>query len=323
MLSSTVSRLCVANPGGDRQMHNHPTPVGLSPLADELASLSRAELARALRQDLTSYSGPSIGFGIMIAGGAYPLVIAAVCLVFIVVQIVVGLLFRMYPGAVLMELAIMPFFLAGYAGLGAMLGLIWAGIICTIMLPIVYLFVRSLRLRGSLVWLGAFSGGLIGFIAALPLTLSLPWMFGPADIWALLVQLALGPGLATVLGQVGGAWGGWRAWQNSERFYGITVARAAGSVSPDAAGQRLTDVRDATASRPDPPLQFGLRHMMWLIVWLSLLLSVIRLSGIPFEYVLPVLIGWLLYQWLTLRVGRLLVQRAGPRWMDWRARRST
>ena len=59
---------------------------------------------------------------------------------------------------------------------------------------------------------------------------------------------------------------------------------------------------------------------MWLIVWISLLLSVIRLSGIPFEYVLPLVAGWIVYQWLTLRVGWRLAQWLGPKWTAWRHR---
>jgi hypothetical protein len=153
----------------------------------ELSGIQRAELAAALRYDLTSYNGPSICFGIMLAGAAYPVVIAAIFVVCFLGFVMVNL-HQILRGTDIIELAATPFFVAGYAAFGAML---------------------------------------------------------------------------------------------------------------------------------------GLRHMMWLIVWLSLLLSVIRLSGIPFKYVVPLLAGWLLYQWLTLRVGGLLVTNLGPRWIAWRSRRST
>jgi hypothetical protein len=45
--------------------------------------------------------------------------------------------------------------------------------------------------------------------------------------------------------------------------------------------------------------------MLWIFVWFSLLLSVIRLSGIPFEFALPLLVGWLVYQAATLYCGSL------------------
>jgi hypothetical protein len=63
--------------------------------------------------------------------------------------------------------------------------------------------------------------------------------------------------------------------------------------------------------------------MMWLIVWISVLLCVIRLSGIPFEYVLPLIAGWIVFQWITLRVGERLVRSLRPRWVGWRSLRST
>ena len=39
---------------------------------------------------------------------------------------------------------------------------------CVVTLPFVLLIVWSLRVRGSIVWLGAFWGGLVGFAAVLP-----------------------------------------------------------------------------------------------------------------------------------------------------------
>ena len=47
-------------------------------------------------------------------------------------------------------------------------------------------------------------------------------------------------------------------------------------------------------------------------MWLSLLLSLIRLCGIPYEFILPLLLGWLLFQMMTLSLGRWLFRRISP-----------
>jgi hypothetical protein len=86
---------------------------------------------------------------------------------------------------------------------------------------------------------------------------------------------------------------------------------------------RPADCDPLAVSEVEGHWQFGLRHMMWLIVWFSVLLSVIRLSGIAFSYAIPLLVGWTLYQWVTLQIGRRLALRLGPWWVARRAVRST
>jgi hypothetical protein len=291
--------------------------TGSTTLGDELASIRRAELAAALRHDLTSYNGPTISFGIMLAGGAYPLIIAALFLAWFLGFVVVNLA-QTSLGPDAMELAVLPFFVAGYAVLAAVIGWMWFGLLAMITLPVVYGVVRSLKLHGSLVTLGATSGGLVGFIAVLPLTLCLPWINGPGDVWVFIVGLPLGPGLATVLGQAGGAWGGLRASQNLVYFYGI-VATSNSLQSDEVADALRAESNHLAAGECKRHRQFGLRHMMWLIVWFSVLLSVIRLSGISFSYAIPLLAGWIVYQWITLRIGMRLIQRFGPWWIARRA----
>ena len=68
---------------------------------------------------------------------------------------------------------------------------------------------------------------------------------------------------------------------------------------------------DAAASTR---LQFRTIHMLWVGVWVSLLLTLIRLSGIPYELILPMLLGWGVFQAATLLAGTLLVRRFGPWW---------
>jgi hypothetical protein len=271
----------------------------------DLACVRRGELATELRHDLTNYNGPSICYGIMYAGAAYPLAITALLLAWFILQVLMNI-GQMSP-ANFVELTIIPLYIAIYAVFVAGLGLIWTGVLSMITLPVVYLVVQSLKLHGNLIWLGAFAGGLVGFIAVLPFIMSLAWIAGPSELWHLLIAIPLGPGLATVFGQIGGAWGGWRASQNLASYYGV-IATSNSTMAADVASEVLVEANRIAAATQEPRWQFGLRHMMWLIVWLSLLLSAIRLSGFPFEYAVPLIAGWSVYHWLTLRVGRRLVQ---------------
>ncbi|HMO66691.1 MAG TPA: hypothetical protein PKE47_15970 [Verrucomicrobiota bacterium] len=59
------------------------------------------------------------------------------------------------------------------------------------------------------------------------------------------------------------------------------------------------------------------------LVWLALLLTVIRLSGIQFELILPVLVAWLVYQAATLYCGWQLFTKLLPWWSRRRASCST
>jgi hypothetical protein len=62
--------------------------------------------------------------------------------------------------------------------------------------------------------------------------------------------------------------------------------------------------------------------LLWISFWVSVLLTVIRLCGIPFEFVLPLLAGWAIYQAGTLWLGGKIVPRLAA-WRRERASRST
>ena len=198
---------------------------------------------------------------------------------------------------------------------GAGIGLIWATIVSFAILPLVYLFVRSLELRGSIVRLGAFYGGLVGFVAVMPLFLG-----ALSDVGNSLTELGmvvlLGPALTTIIGQAGGAWGGWRTL-----WYERAVARAA------IGGRRLPEKVPAkclekNCARPHSGLQFGIRHLLVISIWVSLLLTVIRLSGLDYLFLLFLFTVWGAYQMATLWVGGLLAGRFA-RWKGRRQSRST
>jgi hypothetical protein len=289
-------------------------------LPSQPPAAARIDLARALHQDLTSYSGPAIVFGIMLSGGAYAIVLAAIyliaALVFITWSLAAG-----YPigdGAADVLTVLTSVVVGGV--ICSFVGVVWAAIVSALTMPVVYLFLKSLRIRGSLVGLGAACGCLVGFVAVLPVVLSLAWSVGFDEAWAIAMILALGPGISTILGQIGGARGGRRAMF----FAGIDHAKAMAAESPEllsAMGWGASD--DSSDSTGDEPrLRFSIRHVLWIFVWISLLLSVIKLCRLPFEFVLPLFVGWFLYQLATLRVGFFLARRLGPWWRN-RRRRST
>jgi hypothetical protein len=247
----------------------------------------------------------SIGWGISVAGAAYPLVVALICCVCELIGSLASGQSSYPPGAPLTAIS-------AACTYGAVIGFIWAMLVCICVLPFVYFFVRSLALRGSVVRLSALSGGLVGFLATMPLFLLILFE-GLQTWWQLASIVALGPALTTVLGQVGGAWGGWRVgsyeqavskeWANG--LWGTAPAEANHSVG--------------SSSSSPPRVQFRVWHMLVVSIWVSLPLTAIRLSGFGFGFALVLLIGWGVFQTVTLYAGGLAAAQIGR----WRARRQT
>ena len=71
----------------------------------------------------------------------------------------------------------------------------------------------------------------------------------------------------------------------------------------------MLPAEDAGDGTPRPRLQFRIHHLLWISVWLSVLLALIRLCGLPFEFTLPILVGWIVYQAATLWLGGKIVRR--------------
>lgn len=179
-------------------------------------------------------------------------------------------------------------------------GAIYAGIAALITLPICFLFIRSMRLSASVVWIGACCGGIVAFVSMTPLLFGTPLIeSGKLGVTETLI-VALGPGLSTIVGQVGGSWGAYRAVRRST----IKVLRAAMNGEDGA-------IDDTAIEMPvggGISLQFRIAHLLWISVWFSLLLTLIRFSGARFEVVLPVFFGWLFFQALTLIAGATLAR---------------
>jgi len=178
--------------------------------------------------------------------------------------------------------------------LGALVGFFWASAVSMAVAPLVYAVTRSLRLKGNVVWLAAFSGGLVGYIAVLPMLVG--WVMDARHwFWEAAIVLMLGPGLTTVMGQVGGALGG-RSVKEHQRVTGITVLSI------------------GDGSRGAGRFQFGVWHLLVVSIWASILLTLIRLLGIDFLSAMLLLVGWAVFQAATLWVGGLLAILIGPWW---------
>jgi hypothetical protein len=247
----------------------------------------------------------NIGPGIALAGAAYPLLLA---FGYPVVAFVYLLTSRATWGD-FNEALIGPLLFSLF---GAGIGLVWATIVAFAILPLVYLFVRSLELRGSIVRLGAFCGGLVGFVAVMPFFIGA--MSGITDTLAEIALIVLlGPALTTIVGQLGGAWGGWRT-----RWYERAVAQAA--IAKRGRPEELPANISTDYGHPNHHrLQFGIRHLLVISIWISVLLTGIRLSGLDYRSVLLLIGGWSVYQMATLWVGGLLLSLFG----SWKSRRQT
>jgi hypothetical protein len=270
--------------------------AGIEPPAASEQQPARRHPADMPLIDQLSKGWSSVALGIILAGGVYPVVLAGVG----------SLLLLVFESPNVAEFLVGAAVIVIYSVITALAGLVWTNVVVVVTLPFVLLIVWSLRVRGGIVWLGAFWGGLVGFVAVLP------FMFIGGIGNELVTALAFGPALTTVIGQLGGAWGGRRALRRID-WYERAVARAT-------VKERLTGVsrHEAEPVADEPPqrqarFQFRIRHLMWTAVWLSVFLSLIRLLGIPFELAMPVLGGWFVYQAGTLCLGWLL--------MPWLSRR--
>jgi hypothetical protein len=269
---------------------------------------TRAEPLSLENQFLRGWT--SIAGGIVIAGASYPVVLGVIWLGFAM------LISASLPPAE--ELISASFAFMGFSLVGAVIGLMWTAFVLAVVFPLVLLVVWSLKPRGNIIWFGAFCGGLIGFVAVLPFILAMADnLDGPNALEVIPTVLIAGPALTTVLGQLGGAWGGRRT-----RCYERSLAAA--SVGASDRNEEGADASfPAAGATSSGRLQFGIRHLLWVGVWISLLLSAIRLSGIPFGFALPLLMGWIAFQAMTLWIGGKVVPRVDAWWTARRQSRST
>jgi hypothetical protein len=245
----------------------------------------------------------SIVLGIAFAGAVYP-----------VLFVVLGIGFQMVTSGFQPEIfafAIMSLFAVPYLVAVASFGFGLAGLVMVVALPVVHLVVWSLQPRVDLVRFGAFCGGLVGFVAVVPFFFVIAsggFGTGGPTLGEVITAILVGPAITTVLGQLGGAWGGRRA-ANWGRTNELELGPNPGT--------------DATSAVTAARYQFGMRHLLWVAMWASLLLTLIRVSGIPFGFALPLLLGWIAYQTATLWIGSLLLPRLAEWWAARQQSRST
>jgi hypothetical protein len=288
------------------------TDEGLPDLAT--STLQRSSLCDPHRSERIAYDWLQLGYGIALAGGAYPMVFGVAAILFGFCATVVSLLSLDMVGPTIGTAILGLFTIAIISIGGGLVGMAWTTLVALITLPCIYLFARSFNLDERMAWIGPISGGLVGVLAVLPVVLNIP----TDTLWEAALLMAIGPGLTTVLGQIGGAWGGshsygsWTEWKQTLSETGGWVQR------PPAA-----ELSSRTEQFTPPRFQFSIRHLFWLGLWLSALLSLIRMSGEPFETTLPLVFGWTAYQTVTLVFGAWVVHRIGPWWTARRERRST
>lgn len=255
--------------------------------------------------ELMNLVWPRIGWGVIFAGGTYPILLGAGL---VLVQAV-----ALLRSGTLDDWLAAVFFCAVGAPTAAaavgIAGMAWAGLVTVLALPLAILFCWTLNLRPKLVRLGATFGGLVGFLAVTPVVNELPQLFQLGESWRAVLMIVCGPGVTVPLGQLGGALG---ARSGSSQAYGHAARHRAlveigwrADTAHSPAGERCE-----SASSDGRYFQFGTRQLLWVAVWLGVLLTVIRIFGIPYEWFLALLVGWLAYQtltqWAGWRIGRAL-----------------
>lgn len=205
--------------------------------------------------------------------------------------------------------------------LGSLLSVVWFGIATLVVLSILHVVIWSLGIRPPYVILGAFAGGLVGFAGLIVVAVGVVQSLGSGVQPNPLFALFIGPGLATIMGQIGGAVGGRRAESDlRHRLAKLQTLTEAGWRPVTILETNESDRKHDAAS---PKFQFRIGQLLWASAWISGLLAVIRLTGTSFGVMLPVLLGWLVFQATTLWIGGRLVRRLGPWWLRHRQGRST
>jgi hypothetical protein len=287
------------------------------PAEPEQESASERRLNARYFNDLRGFGWPWIGLGIVKAGCVYPTILVAANFAIGIALWAVGVIpkHRFEFAGVIVFLFLAPL-------IGGVIGLMWSTFVTMFTLPVLHIVLWSMKLKPGFVWLGAFAGGFVAFIATLPISWVIPEMFKEGDAGLAAMFLLLGPGLATIVGQIGGARGGKGAAQAvdhmSANLHTNHLRYALGLLTKPRSDAGANDSKDGS-----PRFQFRIFHILWLGVWLSLLFTLIRVSRIPYELMLPLFVGWLVYQAATLALGGLIVRRVGPWWRGQRQTRST
>ena len=123
------------------------------------------------------------------------------------------------------------------------------------------------------------------------------------------LAIVMSPGPTTVIGQIGGAWGVWRGW---------SYERAVAAVPLLAMLRRLTAMHGLDG-RGDRGRRSGSSFESGICSWLELLGELAAHSDPAVrhrcrDWIRPVLLGWAVFQAVTLCSVGGLVARCWPRW---------
>lgn len=161
--------------------------------------------------------------------------------------------------------------------LGALCAVVFVPVllIALLLLGVASLVAGLLRMNDTGHWpyFAAFAGGATGGVVTTPYIAGVLMAIGPEWFYP---ALALGPGIATVFGQVGGCY-----WL-------------------------LSDEDQQAAARARLALQFDVRHLLVATAWLALLLALLKLLGIA--TVVGALVVWSAYQAGTLPLAVRMVR---------------
>jgi len=176
------------------------------------------------------------------------------------------------------------FFFMGYS----LLLFVLVPLVTLFSIGVAYFFYYTVGVAAHRQATAAFAGGLAGFlgtVVAFTASIQSHWFA------AICVGL-LGPGLATLLGQIGGWWG---------TSYPARFKR----------GRELghSPVPDSLPSTNSQPLRFGIRQLLVVTTWLAVIFTLLKLAGWLNAIVLTVLLGWLVFQACTLRLVAWLGNR--------------
>ncbi len=272
------------------------TSNALPPDQTAIERLARIQTEARYFEDLASFGWTTIAWRIIAACAAYPLVVAIGWSVILFVMSFVNGRPELFFDP--QRLFMMALGIVAIGLLGGIAAFVWAGLVTLVTLPVIHLAVWSMHIRNDWTKLGAFAGGLIAFVATLPLTTKIAGELSAGAGTEPLLLMCLVPGLATIVGQYGGARGGVRAnrlreAKNASRRALIEIGRSRFN---------FDEVQAELEASEQSRFQFRISHLLWLGLWVSLFFTAVRLSGIPYELFLPLLAGWLLYQAATILV---------------------
>ena len=162
-----------------------------------------------------------------------------------------------------------------FIGVGTMV------VVAAVVTPIgvVALFLSSLvfrTLRTNAKWptIAAFAGALTGFVCTSPV-----FAADPIDLDWYVLAILIGPGAATVFGQVGAAW--------------ISIGPRVSRTRP---------VASDSAEQDHQAVRFDIRQLMAATAWIAVILTLLKVSGLLTGTVLSIISAWLLFQAVSLVV---------------------